>query len=735
MVPPGAGLLSSAAMQPYRGRRIRDRARRLQTSARSYAALNPARLLPLLAASLLLSCASHAPVSPLTIVCDYAPFPSADSAASAERDVVWNDADPRDDEACSNSYAALELRRHLARGLGLKESEVRIAAPGRLPDAGTVVVLGRRGTNPLIAQLADAALSPSDPPGSFRLLMKHASRQTVIVLEGVDRAGTLYAAYDLIERLGVRFYGLGEGGVTYPATPAVLPRSLDVIERPAYTTRGFWAWEPRGNRDFFLWMARNRINLWTAADTAYVPLLRKLCIRLTGGGHTLQHQYLEPRRFFADHREWYGLHAGHRSPAIGEERGDNFCTSNPQALAAYVNGIVASLEEGRLREVDVLEAWMLDQGRWCECRSCAALGTPTDRALRVGHAIARAVREAHDAGRLDRAVEVSVPAFVETGAPPTAAVRDLAPEPLLSVTYFPYLRCYAHAYEDPACQQINEMQMEAWRGWTTDPERAYRGTVAVGEYYNISFSKSLPLLFPHVIGADLAAFHSRGVREFHYMHVPTSLWGPWTLQHAVLARLLWNPAVAVDSVLEDFLSARFPTTRVPMRAFYAHLERATANITALQFTVGVYGASRLGGGRLAEAGIPIFVSPHFPPAEVDQIAEAMRSARAAIDSAIAACRDSFELGRLAEDERRFAYGEQLLGFYDSLLRTEAAERMGRPELARVAFDRAVVQAEALRGIRDLVAVSSSHANARDGLEASQVENTFNYFRRRYGARH
>ena len=53
-------------------------------------------------------------------------------------------------------------------------------------------------------------------------------------------------------------------------------------------------------------------------------------------------------------------------------------------------------------------------------------------------------------------------------------------------------------------------------------------------------------------------------------------------------------------------------------------------------------------------------------------------------------------------------------------------------LARREFVQLERLAEQLRGITDLVQVASTHANAANGLEASQVVNAYEFFRKTYG---
>lgn len=312
----------------------------------------------------------------------------------------------------------------------------------------------------------------------------------------------------------------------------------------------------------------------------------------------------------------------------------------------------------------------------------------------------------------------------------------------MTVTFFPYFRCYAHALDDPRCAEINLRLAAAYRGWTEEAAPPSRPTIwSVCEYYNVGAFKSLPLVFPRVMAADLARYRDTGAMEISYMHAPTRAWGSWTLHHALFARLAWNPHADADSLVRAFCHAYYPTAGRRMRAFYDQLEAASANILALQHCAGVYGTSA-GVGRLADARLPLFPLHHLQmqrvdpvmndAASLDSIDGAMQQARTALDGALADCRDPVERDRLREDERRFAYGEAVFALYSGLIRTVAAHRGHDAAAARRCFTRAEGAAARLRGIHELVQVAASHANASDGLEASGVRPTYEHFRKLYG---
>jgi hypothetical protein len=340
-------------------------------------------------------------------------------------------------------------------------------------------------------------------------------------------------------------------------------------------------------------------------------------------------------------------------------------------------------------------------------------------------------------------VELSAAAYLETLAAPTRPVPADFDTTRCAVTFFPYFRCYAHALGDPTCTEINSRIAARFESWTAAPERAYHGPVGVGEYYNVSYFKSLPLVIPHVMASDIRWYFQNGVRRFHYMHVPTRLWGTWTLDHAVLARLLWNPEANVDTLLAEFRRRYYPTTFAQVAAFDAALELASANILAIEYYVGAFAYGGSPAGRLAAPGVPLFPLQHLPfdqrhsppnaaPTWVETMT-AMREARQALDHALATCRDSLERVRLADDAQRFAYGEATFALYDHLIRTAERDRAADHTGAARELALADSAASRLRTMRDVVQVAASHANARDGLEASHVEATLAYFHARYRA--
>ena len=720
----------------------------------------------------------------VTILVNPGPFATVEEAAISEKKVDWWDADLSDDRACTECFAAMELEHFLVACTILTENQIIMRSPDRLPSKGDVILVGSQLFNSLngLRKLPESIELKTDE--SFRIKAIHDKNRTITIIEGKGRVGTLYGVYCYLEHLGIRFFGLGKKGTVYPKKTAELPRNLNIIEDPSFFTRGFWAWEDRGNKEFFLWMARNRMNLWTAAEKN-VHFLKKLGLILIDGGHIIQKYCLAPNSeypynhpnfqgdenkpndpykvggeyagdvngddkltYFEAHPEWYGLRNGKRSDRIKGDFGDNYCTSNFDATNEMAKNLIEHLINGRWSHVDILNFWMLDNGKWCECDNCNQQGTFTDRLLAVCDIVLKEIHKARQEDRLQRDVQLSTLAYHETLTPPTRALPDDFDYDNFSITFFPIERCYAHSFADPKCTEINRVLLENYRGWTTGQGNIYKGSMFIGEYYNVSSLKSLPVLFPHIMAADIPYYYRTGARHFHYMHTPTNLWGTWTLNQYLLARLLWNNEIDVKTLLNEYFNHYYPTTSEHTRAFYRFLETATANIKPLKHYVGTKGAVGLGGtiyklrNRLTQGSDKIFPLEHlhydaYHPIindgpDIVEIVDAMRLARKEINAALMQCTNEIEQTRLIEDEKRFVYGEAMIFFYYHLVRTAIFHRRNNEDLARHEFTSVERFASRLRGITELVQVSSTHANAKDGLEATQTVDVYEYFKEKYG---
>ena len=691
-----------------------------------------------------------------TIVVDSGSFSSPREAARAEAEIDWLDADSSDDAACTQSFAAVELERYLRQMTGCSD-DFAVVDCDQLPASGEVILVGRpttAATRAIADKLGlDNELLASLGPQAYCIKSALIDGRRLTVVAGQERLGTLYGAYDLLYRLGCRWFAPGDLHEEVPQLAAI--PDLDVTEEPSFVSRGFLAWENRGDADFLLWMTRNRLNYWTLAQEPHC-LMHKLGISMVCGRHDSEHKFLNPHgaypydhsrftgdesklrdpypgspdfqgdadgdgqlSYFEAHPEWYPLVKGRRVPGIREERfGTNYCTSNPHATAEFVKNFVQALVDGPLSHADIVRFWTLDAGKWCECEACRAQGTPTDRYLHLVHAFCREIDKARAEGRLHRRLLVTFLTYSDVVEPPTRPLPENFPPDYCMATFYPYRRCYVHCLDDPACAR-NDKYCRQLVGWTRDPARHYRGQLAIGEYYNISRFKCLPICFMQTMANDIPYYYRAGARTFDYMHVNTSGLGSKALTNYQMARQLWDVRTDCEALWSDYFARRYGPAAATMRRFYESLEPMFSNADQLKYSL----ATRLDRGMEE-----FFPTDHLrydrqPGVECKgptllEMIEHGRRCRQLLDEARALDLPSRVKVRIDEDERCFEYGERTLDYYNACIQAYREARAGHTDAARPHYEEARRLAELLRRDRLSTQTSSSHANAENALVAS-----------------
>jgi len=241
----------------------------------------------------LLLCPRLAGAQP-TIVVNFGTFPSAEAAAVAEREVNWLDADTTDDTACTQCFAAVELQRYL-RLMTQQPEAIGIASDDPIPD-GELILIGGPDSNAATRALAgELGLDANTPialgPQGYRIKTGSEQGRRVTVIAGGSRVGTLYGVYDLLHLLGCRWFGPGQVNEEIPH--AAWDPMLGVMQKPDFLSRGFYIFEERGDTDFWLWMARNRLNDWSV-QVKNPGFLRKLGFQLACGTHDAEWLFLNP---------------------------------------------------------------------------------------------------------------------------------------------------------------------------------------------------------------------------------------------------------------------------------------------------------------------------------------------------------------------------------------------------------------------------------------------------------
>ncbi len=415
------------------------------------------------------------------------------------------------------------------------------------------------------------------------------TRGDSLIIHGATGRAVLFAAYDLLERLGCRF--IAPDFPFYHGANEVVPRlavlryeAADVHERPAMAYRKIDVESGRSHDESTLraivdWMPKARYNVlqlplnfggngrvvWDHWRGALLPELERRQLLIEVGGHGYQNFIaagMEGGTLFDRHPEWFGHDsscARSRSPRMV------FNTANPEAVRYVIDGVVGYAKAHP--EIDILDFWPPDGARWSACAADSTLGTTADRQATLLNAVHAALAAERPALRLETI------AYSETEEPPRTVTLD----PAVLVDFCPISQHFEEQLFDPR-DETNAgyaRAVDAWRG-------RFRGETSLYSYYRKYAWRSLPVVIPRYIQRDLEGAADAGMRGVSAYAEPAD-WSTYEINHYVLGRIAWNPAADVNAMVRALADARYgAASSAAQQAFVAldTTERVFSSIPA-----------------------------------------------------------------------------------------------------------------------------------------------------------
>ena len=352
-------------------------------------------------------------------------------------------------------------------------------------------------------------------------------------LMGESDEAISYAIYELLHRLGCRWFMPGPWGSVIPERKTISLPELDVSGEPFTAYRGIWY----ADKDF---KRRNRLGG-----------------RVLHASHALE-TYISKEQLQA-HPDWAAEIGGARKPESGR-----LCWANPDVAAAVADAIIAKLDQTGARSVSLSPN---DGVSFCQCTACKALDTGdfdpsmgcvslTDRLLHFCNAIVERVTAKYPDTLF------GMLAYVQYTRPPLREKphRNLVPQ-IAPITY-----CRAHAMTDPACPSRPALRpiVEGWANVSTMIsmyQYAYNlAEVSVPYPMLTQWSDELPIIF-----ANKCRF-----------------WMPETMPNFASAgpglylglRLAWDPAQKPAAILDEYFQLFYGAAAEPMREHWETLDQA-----------------------------------------------------------------------------------------------------------------------------------------------------------------
>jgi len=407
-----------------------------------------------------------------------------------------------------------------------------------------------RGNRILVGQTrwSDAVVSPAEQAGLGKEGFVLRRRGADIALAG-GPYGVAYAASELLERLGARWYLPGPLGEVIPKLNDIRFDRLDVRQVPSFPMR--WV-----GKDV-AWNLRNRTN--RINDPSLPP-----AFRISPGIYHTQARLIPHAIYGKTHPEFFALINGQRS----RDNGCKLCNSNRQLPAEIAKRMGQILRDSP--GIDLISLSPTDGQMWCECSGCRQLDEPgVTRDRRYSRR--QMILYNRVAAELEKAFPdqlMLVGAYnVYTWPPKDPQIKGHRNLAVVICHYEDY--CLAHPVNDPTCKP-NRRYSELIDAWRKHTKHVY-----FYEYYDKVNWLDLPWPIVHTVAADIPHFKKLGIEGLYTQYTTANIWSNF-LVHYVAARLLWDHTTDVKALLEAFYTKFYGRAAGPMKAYHEALEQKVA---------------------------------------------------------------------------------------------------------------------------------------------------------------
>ncbi len=377
----------------------------------------------------------------------------------------------------------------------------------------------------------------------------------VLLLAGNDQGpyhGTEYAVYELLNRLGVRWFMPGEFGEWVPKRSTVIAPEMDVLEKPDFVMRNWWLHAKPDLAELEKrWKIRNKMN----PDQMFAT-----------PGDSSARRILPQDKYFKDHPEYFAMNPdGTRNPHMPNLTNPDTVHVAAEIIKQYfrdnpgANSYGFAPDDGYPRDYSP-ETVKLNQG-FVELGGRP--GVPGE--------VSTSEEWFTFVNNVTREVRKEFPdVYIATNG---YANRDIPPQGIklddhLVIMFAAIWSCTLHAYDDEHCwQKVRQEQM--LKRWCEMCKNVW----VYGYNYQMLVSALTPLPEVHKLRRDFPLMKKWGVMGF--LDETRNVWAECGIFSRYLrAKLEWDADADVDALADDFYSKWYGGAARPMRAFYDALDYA-----------------------------------------------------------------------------------------------------------------------------------------------------------------
>lgn len=386
---------------------------------------------------------------------------------------------------------------------------------------------------PAAAKRADAAFT-TEGLGAEGLVIRTVGRD--LILAGGRPRGTLYAVYTFLEdTVGCRWWSSKVSTMPKKPTLRVGPLNIRFVPRLEYR-ESFWFDALDGD-----WAVRNKCN----GNSDRLDAARGGKQTYEGFVHTF-YGLIPPAQYFSDHPEWFSEIGGQRTAANAQ-----LCLTNDELRAELVKNLKTRLRANPAATIASVS--QNDCFNPCQCARCAAVdqeeGSPAGSLLRFVNAVAAEIEPEFPN------VAIDTLAYQYTRKPP-AKVR---PRPNVIVRLCS-IEC---SFSVPLADERNRAFRDDIAGWSKICDRLY-----IWDYTTNFNHYILPHPNLRVLGPNVRFFVEHGVRGVFEQGAYQSYGSEMAeLRGWVLAKLLWDPTLDAQKLIDEFLDGYYGPAAGPIREY------------------------------------------------------------------------------------------------------------------------------------------------------------------------
>ncbi len=419
---------------------------------------------------------------------------------------------------------------------------------GRLSGAPVPVTNRFSGKETVLAGHSPEAASLSGIGDAAKLapdeivLEKHGSNY--VVMGGRPR-GTVYAAYEFLERCGMKF--LSPSVTVMPEKGKFALPEGKLRYAPPFECREVHADSILNDPMFAVAMRCN-------GYFENIPAEWGGHVAALGFCHTFR-QIVPPKRYFAAHPEWFAVRGGKRTPDAQP------CLANAAFRAELARNACDWLR--RNPGYAGISISQNDNELWCECPACTEFvkkhGSQTDLVIDAVNDAARKIR-AEFPGR-----HIETLAYLYTRRPP----KSVKPDPAVTVRL-----C---SIESNPLRPLSAGENAAF---AADAEGWKKLTTNLAFWYYAAYFANYRMIAPNLASGakDIKWFRDLGAKQgfVQLAYLSGGISDLPELRTWVFAKLLWNPSLSVSELTAEFAGAYYGAAAPHIEKYIALMERTAA---------------------------------------------------------------------------------------------------------------------------------------------------------------